>query len=112
MGNTNLLDTHIWLDRNPRQFKQEGKTIILRQCSLCRRDFAQGLDGSDWRSVYVAIFKVELLANAASERWLNEKCPGKRLPDDDVARGLARAEQKASSLNFALSRNVLPKKSN
>jgi hypothetical protein len=106
------LDIHIWLERNSRQFKQEGKTILLRQCSICRRDFAQGLDGPDWRPVYVGIFKVELLAKAASERWLNEKCPGKQLPDDDVVRGLTRAQQKAIPVGAALSRFIPPKNPN
>src|SRR6266403_601878 len=95
MNSPNLLDTHIWVERNSRQFTQDGQKILLRQCSLCKRDFAQGLDGSDWCPVYVGIFKVEILAKAASERWLNERCPGKQLPDDDVVRGLARAQQKA-----------------
>jgi hypothetical protein len=109
MDNSNLVDMHIWLERISRQFKQEGKTILLRQCSLCRRDFAQGLDGSDWRPVYVGIFRVELLAKAASERWLNERCPGKQLPDDDVVRGLARVQQKPITVGSTLSRSIPPK---
>jgi hypothetical protein len=51
-----------------------------------RRDFAQGIDGSAWRAVYIGLFKVELLADAVNERWLNEECPKQRLPDDDQAR--------------------------
>jgi hypothetical protein len=84
------IDTHLWLERNPREFKQGDQTITLRQCSLCRRDFAQGLNGTDWSAVYVGIFKVELLPEAISDRWLNEKCPMRQLPDDDAARGLIR----------------------
>ena len=109
MDNANLLHTHIWLERTSRQFKQEGKTILLRQCSLCRRDFAQGLDGSDWCPVYVGIFKVELLSKAASQRWLNEQCPRKMLPDDDVVRGLVRKQQKPIQVDSALSRFIPPK---
>ena len=84
------LDTHLWLERNPRQFKQGGETITLRQCWLCRRDFAQGLNGADWSAVYVGIFKVEPLPKAINDRWLSEKCPTRHLPDDDVARGMIR----------------------
>lgn len=92
MDKANLLHTHSWEERNPHQFKQAGKPILLLQCSRCSRDFALGLDGSGWRPVYVGIFKVELLATAVSERWLNEKCPGEQLRDDDVVRWLARLE--------------------
>ena len=92
MDKANLLHTHSWEERNPHQFKQAGKPILLLQCSRCSRDFALGLDGSGWRPVYVGIFKVELLAEAVSERWLIEKCPGEQLPDDDVVRWRARLE--------------------
>src|SRR6266404_4420872 len=109
MDNGNLLHTHSWSERKPHQFKQEGKTILLLQCSDCRRDFALGLDGSGWRAVYIGIFKAELLAQAHSKRWLNEKCPGRQLPDDDAVRGLARAEQKAISVDSALS-HVVPQR--
>jgi hypothetical protein len=40
----------------------------------------------DWRAIYIAIFKVELLANVVTKRWLQEEFPRRRLPDDDVAR--------------------------
>src|ERR1700676_3914049 len=108
MDNSNPVDMHIWLERTSRQFKQEGQTILLRQCSLCRRDFAQGFDGPDWRPVYVGIFKVELLARPDSERSMNERCPGKQLPDDDVVRGLARVQQKAIPVGSALTRLIPP----
>jgi hypothetical protein len=78
---------HVWSNTNkPHRIEQDGRTILLRQCLLCRRDFAQGIDGSGWRAVYIGVFKVELLADAVNERWLNEECPKQRLPDDDEAR--------------------------
>ena len=78
---------HVWSGGNtPHRIKQDGRTIFLRQCSFCRRDFAKGIDGLDWRAVYSGVFKVELLADAVSERWLKEECPKQRLPEDDMAR--------------------------
>jgi hypothetical protein len=83
--------THIWSCRNnSRQLKQDGMTIILRQCSCCRRDFAQGIDGLDWRAAYLGVFKIELLADAISKQWLEEDCPKRRLPGDDIARPMRR----------------------
>ena len=91
MDSTNLLHTHIWSRTSPRQLRQDGDTIFLRQCLRCGRDFAQGLGGSDWCAVHLGAFKVELLADKpASERWLKEECPKIRLPADDVARGIVR----------------------
>ena len=78
---------HVWSNTNKsHRIEQDGRSIFLRQCSLCRRDFAQGIDGSDWRAVYIGVFKVQLLADAVNERWLNEECPKRRLPDDDDTR--------------------------
>ena len=89
MNILNRLDTHLW-EGKPRPFKQGGKTILLRQCMRCGRDFAQGLDSENWLPVYLGAFKVEPIGKAASERWLNEKCPRMRLPDDNVDRGIVR----------------------
>jgi hypothetical protein len=89
MSNTDLLNTHRWTDR-PRKFKQGGKSILLRQCASCGRDFAQGLDGEKWIPVYLGAFRVEPLGKIASDRWLSEQCPQKRMPDDDVDRGIVR----------------------
>jgi len=76
MDKANLLHTHSWEERNPHQFKQAGKPILLLQCSRCSRDFALGLDGSGWRPVYVGIFKVELLAT---------ECPSNSLMRDGLS---------------------------
>jgi len=82
-----VLQTHLWTHTNPRRFKQAGKLIFLRQCSRCGRDFAKGLDGSDWCAVYLGAFKVERVAEAINDRWPKEQCPKMRLPADDAARG-------------------------
>jgi hypothetical protein len=37
---------HLWSTESiPHRIEQDGKTILLRQCSLCGRDFAQGIGG-------------------------------------------------------------------
>jgi hypothetical protein len=78
---------HVWSGGNtPHRIKQDGRAVLLRKCSLCRRDFAQGIDGLDWRAVHIGVFKVELLPDAVSSRWLEEECPRYLLPDDDIAR--------------------------
>ncbi len=83
MENTN----HVWSGgTTPHRIKQDGRTLFLRQCSFCRRDFAQGIGGMDWHAVYIGVFKVEPLADAVSKRWMQEECPRCRLPGDDIAR--------------------------
>lgn len=80
-------NNHVWSGGPaPRRIKLNGRTVFLRQCSFCRRDFVQGIDGLDWRAVYIGVFRVELLADAVSKRWLEEECPRWRLADDDTAR--------------------------
>jgi len=44
---------HHWSGSISRQIQQDGKTILLRHCSLCGRDFALRMDGSNWRAVYI-----------------------------------------------------------
>jgi hypothetical protein len=83
--------THIWSgENNPHRIKQDGRSVLLRQCSSCRRDFAQGIDGLDWRAVYIGVFKIEVLADAISSQWLEEDCPKRRLSADDIARTTGR----------------------
>jgi len=55
MDNPDLLHTHLWSEGNRREFKQDGKTISLRRCSSCGRDFAQGLNGDGWHAVHVRV---------------------------------------------------------
>jgi hypothetical protein len=78
---------HLWSrECIPRQITQDGKTILLRLCSLCGRNFAQRIDGPDWRAVHIGVFRVELLADAVNKRWREEECPRRRDPDDAIAR--------------------------
>ena len=78
---------HLWSrECIPRQITQDGKTILLRLCSLCGRNFAQRIDDPDWRAVHIGVFRVELLADAVNKRWREEECPRRRDPDDAIAR--------------------------
>jgi hypothetical protein len=92
MDNTNAPQTHVWADGDtPHQVKQDGRVVLHHRCLRCGRDFAQGLDGAAWQAVYIGIFKVELLADRVSDRWLREECPQRLLPDDDVSRATRRS---------------------
>jgi len=77
---------HHWSGSISRQIQQDGKTILLRHCSLCGRDFALRMDGSNWRAVYIGVFRIKPLADPVNQRWLEEECPKERLPEDDIAR--------------------------
>jgi hypothetical protein len=46
---------HLWCNAIPRQIKQGGDTLFLRQCELCGRDFAQRLGGWNWRAVSIGV---------------------------------------------------------
>lgn len=89
MENRNALHTHSWSDGSaPHVFKQDGRTIFHHRCVRCGRDFAQGLNGAGWQAIYVGVFKVELLAETVTSRWLTEECPERPVPDDDVSRAM------------------------
>jgi hypothetical protein len=80
-------NNHVWANGRIRdRVEQDGCTVILRQCSLCGRDFAQELNGPGWSAAYIGVFKVRFLADHVNERWRKEKCPGRVLLDDEKAR--------------------------
>ncbi len=83
MSNTDLLHTHNWSNGQFRQFRQDGKTLTLRQCSLCRRDFAQGF-GPKWQAAYVSVFKVDPLPKTVSDRWLQDPCPMRQIAEAKI----------------------------
>jgi hypothetical protein len=53
-------------------------------------DFAQGFSRPAWRAVHIGVFKVEPLSDAVNKRWLEEDCPGRRIPEDEKAGANAR----------------------
>jgi hypothetical protein len=80
MNGKHPFHTHHWSNGGPpHQITQDGRTIVHQRCVNCERDFALELDGSGWHALYVGVFRVELLAESVSQRWLFEECPGEPL---------------------------------
>jgi hypothetical protein len=91
MTNGYPLQTHVWADEgaSPHQIMQDGRTIVHQRCLRCGRDFALELDGSGWHALYVGVFRVELLAESVTARWLTEECPRQFLwTQDQEARAM------------------------
>ena len=94
MTNGYPLQTHVWADGGaaPHQIMQDGRTIVHQRCLRCGRDFALELDGSGWHALYVGVFRVELLAESVTARWLTEECPRQFLwTQDEEARAMRRS---------------------
>jgi hypothetical protein len=93
MKTNNPMQTHVWKDQGatPHQIMQDGRTLVHQRCLRCGRDFALELDGSGWHALYVGIFRVELLSESVTERWLTEECPRQFLwTQDEEARAMRR----------------------
>jgi hypothetical protein len=98
------LETHQWSDgTTPHPINQDGRTILHFRCLRCGRDFAQGADQSAWQALYVGIFRVELIAESVSARWLADDCPGRLLESDQDDRGM----RQSYSENHPGSQNVV-----
>ena len=83
------LDTHVLSgDSPPRQLYQNGILYLHQRCAKCGRDFMREPGKTDWQAAYIGIgaFKVELLADSVTERWVSEECPGRILESDNVQR--------------------------
>jgi hypothetical protein len=93
MKNPNTLGSHLFPDGAPsRVIHQDGLTIYHQRCLRCGRDFAQGMNGGGWQSVYVGFLRIELLVNTVTDQWLAERCPGMPLwAHDAEARALRHA---------------------
>ena len=72
---------HNWTKQRLRMIRIDGTTVYHHGCVKCGRDFAKEPDG-DWRAVYVGIFRLELLAQEITDRWMAERCPEQRLEAD------------------------------
>jgi hypothetical protein len=89
MKSPNALLTHSWTKGlPPRQILQDGRTLLHHHCNRCGRDFGFELDGSGWHAIYVGVFRVEVLVENVSRRWVTDMCPGRLLPSDDIDRVL------------------------
>ena len=81
------LDSHIFSgDSPPRELYHDGKLYLHQRCAKCGRDFMREPDSTDWKAVYIGAFKVELLADSVTERWITEECPGRILESDNEQR--------------------------
>jgi hypothetical protein len=69
-----------------------GKKLVLFHCKSCGREFARDPADSEWRAAYVGPFNVTLLAEAISQQWVSEPCPG--VPDT-LAKDLPEVTQEA-----------------
>ena len=99
-----ILDDHQWLERREPHFKLEtGEAVVHHQCLRCGRDVATGLASGRRHAVYVSVLFFYRFNDEVTKRWLNEPCPGKRLPKDDedrnvqIAKILARQGQSPTS---------------
>jgi hypothetical protein len=77
---------HRWRNRSGRQVRREpGKPLLHRVCVACGRDFVDDLSSTE-RFAVVSLFQFDRLADETTERWLSERCPGRRLPGDNADR--------------------------
>src|ERR1700749_2311799 len=84
MDKTDAIRSHSFSELVPRQFRQDGNTLILIRCQKCRRDFVRRMDADPrWRAAYSGNLNVELLADSVNRRWTTEPCPLRFLPSDD-----------------------------
>jgi hypothetical protein len=54
----------------------DGRKLVLFHCVSCGREFARKPVDSEWRAAYVGPFHVTFLADAISQQWVSEPCPG------------------------------------
>ena len=80
-------DDHRWFQPSPRRLELErGDSVFQRRCTRCARDFLVDRSSGLRYAVYIAAFSFHQLEDEVTQRWLSERCPGKRLPSDDLDR--------------------------
>jgi hypothetical protein len=78
---------HRWHERREPHLKIEsGEDVIQNHCGRCDRDIVTVLPSGARHAVYASAFCFYRLAREVTQRWLNEPCPGERLPKDDEDR--------------------------
>ena len=81
------LKTHVWPDDfPPQEIYHDGKLYLHQKCAKCGRDFLREPDSTDWKAAHIGAFKIELLADSVSDRWVNEECPRRVLAANDGQR--------------------------
>ena len=74
-----LPDGHVW---RRRELDIDGEEYSQRHCQNCGRDFVTKTRLEQWHAVYVGVFEFIPLEQDMNSRWLNEPCPGRRLPEE------------------------------
>jgi hypothetical protein len=88
---------HQWFQPNPRRLELEsGVSVFQRRCTRCGRDFLIDRSSGVRYAVHASIFSFHRLHDEVTQRWLNERCPGKRLPSDESDRQKRAAELRLS----------------
>jgi hypothetical protein len=76
--------THCFIGR--RLALAPGQPLIQRVCNDCGRAFIDDCSTGERYAVHVSIFKLDRLSNEVTSRWLSERCPAKRLAEDEADR--------------------------
>jgi hypothetical protein len=80
-------DHHHWHERREPHFKiDSGEAVVHQRCRRCGRDMVTVLSSDTRYAVYVGAFVFYRLDDEVTKRWLNERCPGKRLEKDEDVR--------------------------
>ena len=77
---------HQWPQPRARRVRISYGEVVQRHCSRCGRDFIGVISSGECHAVLVSVSSFFQLDAEVTERWLNEPCPGKRLPGDNEAR--------------------------
>lgn len=81
-----ILEDHRWHKRSEPHLKIEsGEAVIQHHCGRCGRDIVTVPSGVRY-AVYASALCFYRLDKEVTQRWLNEPCPGERLPNDDEDR--------------------------
>jgi hypothetical protein len=68
--------THSWLLPEGRRLElEQGKPLLHRVCTVCKRNFVNDLMTGEWYAVIPRMFDFERL-HGVSEKWMAAPCPG------------------------------------
>jgi hypothetical protein len=65
---------------------ESGAAVVQHHCGQCGRDIVTILSPGARHAVYASVLYFYRLNDEATQRWLSEPCPGKRLASDDENR--------------------------
>jgi hypothetical protein len=84
--------THQWSPSIPQTINAPTQRAILYHCGRCGRDFAHDEGSEEWRAVHVGTFRLLDIDKVVSDQWLDQSCPGVRLPSDQSHRNRVRSK--------------------